>query len=282
MAEDKLKKPSYPDVHLYKAVAQDRRLCLESRGLYVMMMSLPDNWEYSVGGLATVAGCGKDKIRRLLEELETVGYLLREQSREGGKFSGNTYILQSHAPPSSEKTDDGKPRQRRTPPTRKPPTRKTVDGDSDTKYYDSNINNTPIPPKGDEGKKKRKNKYALADDAKPVLRAYVGEGEQEDHELAKALADFVELRETLRAVNSQKAIRELLRRLDDLSEGDRETKLLLIRQSIANSWKSVFPLKGGARTPEYRRPTAPPPPKKHHTEIVDGEEVIVYDEPDPR
>ena len=277
MAEDKLKKPYYPDVHLYKAVAQDQRLSLEARGLYVMMMSLPDDWVYSVGGLSTVAGCGKDKIRRLLGELEEVGYLLREQNRKSGKFSGNVYILQSHAPPLSEnpttvKPDDGKSRQRR-----KPPTGKTVDGKPDTKYYDSNSNNnTPLPPKGGEGQKKRKSKYALAEEAKPILRAYVGEGEKEDKELEKALADFVELRETIRAVNSAKAIRELLRRLDELSQGDRAVKLELIRQSIANSWKSVFPLKG------YQAQAAPqtvpsPAPRKYHIEIVNGEEVAVFD-----
>lgn len=274
MAEDKLKKPYYPDVHLYKAVAQDQRLSLEARGLYVMMMSLPDDWVYSVGGLSTVAGCGKDKIRRLLGELEEVGYLLREQNRQGGKFSGNIYILQSHAPPSSGNTDNGKHRRRQ-----KPPTAKTDDGKPDTKYYGSSNNNPPLPPKGGEGqeKKKRKSKYSLAEDAKPILRAYVGEGEKEDKELAKALADFIELREALRAVNSAKAIRELLRKLDELSKGDRATKLELIRQSIANSWKSVFPLKGYAAA-QISPPTPPPsPPRKYHTEIIDGEEVVFFD-----
>ena len=48
----------------------------------------------------------------------------------------------------------------------------------------------------------------------------------------------------------------LLRELDRLSEGRREDKLLLIRQSVSNSWKSVFPLRqqGGQRT-EPSQPT---------------------------
>lgn len=107
--------------------------------------------------------------------------------------------------------------------------------------------NTPLPPKGDE-KPKRKSKYALAEDAKPLLRAYVGE----DYELAKALADFIEIREAKKAINSKKAIEALLKKLDELSGGDREVKLLLIQESIANSWKSVFPLKRAGPT------TAPP------------------------
>lgn len=277
MDEGRFLKPHYPEVQLYKAVAQDTRLSLEARGLYVMMMSLPDNWKYSIGGLATVAGCGKDKIRRLVGQLEEVGYLVREQSRASGKFSENTYVLQSMAPPSSDNPDNGKSRQRRTPPTGKPSSGKTVDGNPDTNISLDNINNNPPTPlKGGDGdeKKKRKSKYALADDAKPILRAYVGEGENVDKELAKALADFIELRETLRAVNSAKAIKELLRRLDELSQKDRTTKLLLIRQSIANSWKSVFPLKGTQQP--VQAPVAVTP-RRSHIEIIDGEEVTVFD-----
>ena len=51
---------------LYREVAQDERLSLESRGLLVLMASLPEDWEYSVSGLAKKAGCGKDKLRRIL------------------------------------------------------------------------------------------------------------------------------------------------------------------------------------------------------------------------
>lgn len=102
--------------------------------------------------------------------------------------------------------------------------------------------NTPKSPKGE-----RRSKYALQEDARPLLRAYVGQ----DKELARALADFIQLREQLRAINSATAVKALLNKLDKLSGGDRETKLRLIEEAMANSWKSVFPLK---------RPGAPPPP----------------------
>lgn len=83
-------------------------------------------------------------------------------------------------------------------------------------------------------------KYDLQEDAKPVLRAYVGE----DRELAKALGDLIEIRVAKKAINSKRAIQSLLRTLDRLSEGRREDKLLLLDQSVTNSWKGVFPLKG--------------------------------------
>ena len=77
---------------VYREVAQDSRLSLKARGLFLMMASLPDNWEYTIAGLAAKAGTGKDQIRSALGELLAVGYLVKEQSHDrGGKFSANVF-----------------------------------------------------------------------------------------------------------------------------------------------------------------------------------------------
>ena len=148
---------------LYRSAAQDARLSLEARGLFGLMMSLPDDWEFTVSGLASTAGCGKDRVRRMLKELETVGYLIREQSHDsGGKFSGNDYVLQDEAPPPlsgkpdngeaekpplSENTDDGENRQRETPLSVSPTQIDNI----------SLLDNTPLnPPKGEGRKRKPK------------------------------------------------------------------------------------------------------------------------------
>lgn len=220
---------------LFRDVAQDVRLSLEARGLFAMMASLPEDWEYSVSGLALKAGCGKDKTRRLLKELEKVGYLIREQSHDnGGKFAGNVYVLQDEAPPLSGNTDNGENRQREKPSSGFP-TQKNIDSkEEETKK-------PPNPQRGNGGAKA--SKYDLQEDAKPVLRRYCGD----DMELAQALADLIAVRRELKAINSKRGITALLSELDRLSGGHRETKLLLLRQSVANSWKSVFPLKGSGQ-----------------------------------
>ena len=221
---------------LYREVAQDTRLSLESRGLLLLMASLPEDWSYSVAGLAKKAGCGKDKLRRILGELENVGYLAREQCHDAeGKFAGNMYVIQDDAPPLSGKPDNGETRQRFFPSSVNPTEHNkecTVEENKEP----------PKAPKGDKGT----GKYDLHEDAKFVLRSYVGD----DHHLARALGDLIEIRIAKKAINSKRAIVSLLRELDRLSQGRREDKLLLIDQSIRNSWKSVFPLKGGYRPPD--------------------------------
>lgn len=235
---------------MYRDSIQDNRLSLEARGLFALMMSLPEDWEYSVSGLAVKAGCGKDKIRRILRELQKVGYLLREQSHDsGGKFAGNVYVLQDEAPPLSGNPDNG------DPDKKAPLSGNTVNGENRQRQIplsgfptqqiiDLTEEETKIPPKAPQGGR-RPSKYDLAEDAKPVLRAYCGE----DQELARALADLIEIRRDKKAINSKRGIQLLLGQLDELSKGDRQSKLLLLRQSILNSWKSVFPLKGGGAPP---------------------------------
>ncbi len=55
-------------------------------------LSLPEDWEFSIGGSAAVLPLGKSAIRAALSELETAGYLRREQCTDtAGRFAGYRY-----------------------------------------------------------------------------------------------------------------------------------------------------------------------------------------------
>lgn len=233
---------------LPNAMLRDPALSLKTKGLMAVLLGLPEDWRYSISGLAQICGTGKETIRSALRELEEAGYLQREQTHgEGGKFGGNSYVVHEEplaqiegqaaplAPPLSGNPTTGKPMTEK-PTSGKPSSENRTQYNKD--IYNKQESITPLPPKGEE-KPKRKSKYALAEDAKPILRAYVGS----DQELARKLAEFIEIREAKRAINSPAAIRALLKRLDELSCGHRGDKLLLLEESISNSWKSVFPLK---------------------------------------
>ena len=105
------------------------------------------------------------------------------------------------------------------------------------------LNNTPPPPKGG-----RENKKGEKETVRTLLAEYAGE----DRELAQALDDLMEVRAAKKAVDSPRAIVTLLNTLDKLGEGSRDLKLQIVRQSVTNSWKSVFPLKGGQAPPPAR------------------------------
>jgi len=66
----------------------------------------------------------------------------------------------------------------------------------------------------------------------------------DDEDINNLFVEFLEQRKKLKAVNSDLAIQRLKNKIDEYSSGDRETALAIIGESIDNSWKGIFPLKG--------------------------------------
>lgn len=71
-------------------IFRNQELSLRDRGLLTTLLSLPDNWVYSVEGLAHILKKdGKHTIRSALASLEEHGYLVRRQLKSvDGKFQG--------------------------------------------------------------------------------------------------------------------------------------------------------------------------------------------------
>ena len=73
---------------------KEKRLSLKAKGLLSLMLSLPDDWNYSVSGLVTLSKDGKDGVMSALAELEKFGYLTRVKiQNEKGQFSGIEYNI---------------------------------------------------------------------------------------------------------------------------------------------------------------------------------------------
>ena len=96
---------------------RDKRLTLKAKGLLSQMLSLPEDWDYTLAGLAYINRESKDAIRSAVEELEKAGYLERRQTMDRrGQFSCNEYVIHESpvekAPenvPSSEEPLSAKP-----------------------------------------------------------------------------------------------------------------------------------------------------------------------------
>ncbi len=58
------------------------KLSLKAKGLLSMMLSLPEDWNYTTRGLAAICKEGVDAIGGALRELETAGYIVRHQLRD--------------------------------------------------------------------------------------------------------------------------------------------------------------------------------------------------------
>lgn len=71
---------------------KEKNMSLKAKGLLTLMLSLPDDWDYSVLGLTTLSRDGRDSITSALRELERFGYLKRTRVvNEKGQFVGYDY-----------------------------------------------------------------------------------------------------------------------------------------------------------------------------------------------
>lgn len=54
---------------------KDKNLSLKAKGLLSMMLSLPNDWDYSIQGLASICKENETAINTTLKELKEMGYL---------------------------------------------------------------------------------------------------------------------------------------------------------------------------------------------------------------
>lgn len=127
----------------------DPRLSLRAIGLLSKMLRLPDDWDYTVRGLAALCREGRDAVERALNELIEAGYVVRTRTRKAdGSFGGVEYVVYETAEerpteePRPEKPDTG------LPDPVNPPQPSTMN---------NQVRNIPpiVPPQGEQVRRKR-------------------------------------------------------------------------------------------------------------------------------
>lgn len=82
---------------------RDQSLSLKAKGLLSMMLSLPEEWNYTTRGLASICKQGTDSIGSALKELERTGYIVRNRLRDSkGKILDVEYVIYETPRPAAE------------------------------------------------------------------------------------------------------------------------------------------------------------------------------------
>ena len=85
------------------------KLSLKAKGLLSMMLSLPEDWNYTTRGLAKICKEGTDSIGSALKELERAGYIVRNRLRDSkGKIVDVEYVIYEtpHPPDTGQPCED--------------------------------------------------------------------------------------------------------------------------------------------------------------------------------
>ena len=90
---------------------RNTELSLKAKGLLSLMLSLPENWDYTTKGLARICKDGVDSICAGVRELEEQGYVVRERVRNpNGQLGAIEYtILEQPRPPERENPERENP-----------------------------------------------------------------------------------------------------------------------------------------------------------------------------
>ena len=77
---------------------RNKELTLKAKGLLSQMLSLPEDWDYTLAGLSYINRESIDAIRTAVWELEKAGYITRRQGRdEKGKMTAIEYTMEVFA-----------------------------------------------------------------------------------------------------------------------------------------------------------------------------------------
>lgn len=119
------------------------KLSLKAKGLLSMMLSLPEDWNYTTRGLAKICKEGVDAIGGALRELETAGYIVRHQLRDRqGRISDTEYVIYEQPQPKNPDT----------------PQPDTASPDTENPYLDTPDTDEPYTEKPAQLNKDRRNK----------------------------------------------------------------------------------------------------------------------------
>lgn len=202
---------------------KEKGMSLKAKGLLSLMLSLPDDWDYSISGLVRLSKDGKDSVMTALSELEKFGYLKRTQmTNEKGQFSGIEYNIfeepqQDTAVPEnqisenqiSEKSNSENPRQLNT----------------------NSINHLENK---DIKELSTKSGGLIPDEIYDILIDDV-----EDHELRELYMDYVLMRNENSPL-TPKGLKMLIGRGFRLSEFNLNIHKSIVETAIINNWQNIY------------------------------------------
>ena len=206
---------------------RDKELSLKAKGLLSVILSLPDDWKYSMAGLIAICKEGESAVKAAFKELEKAGYVtvtkLYPNQTDTGRIE---YVYTIRECPQQDSCEQDIENLRIESQVIENQGQLSTDRQSTKK------------PSTKEPKKKERKKPAETYDS--IIDSYTENGE-----LRSALVEFVKMRKMMKKPLTNRALSLLLtskKGLDGLASNDAE-KIDIVQQSIMRGWQGFFPLK---------------------------------------
>lgn len=219
---------------------KDRQLSLKAKGLLSTILSLPDEWNYTVGGLVSICLEGESAVNSALKELKKSGYLkvdkILPNKENGGKYE---YIYNIYEQPKESQGIENQPLEKQGVESQgieNQPLYKVTD------LSNTNISNTYI---ANTNKKKKERKPSGYDEILSTI---------ENEELKNLYYECIKMRKLIKSPMTDRALTMLINKVNELEPTDTDRQKQLLQNAIVGNWKSVYPLKDEKPVPQADKP----------------------------
>lgn len=194
---------------------REKKMSLKAKGLHSLMLSLPDDWDYSIEGLTKLSKDGRDGVAAALKELEKFGYLERKVNKnDKGQFEGYEYIVYEKPNTENQLSENlisENPTQYNTK-------------ESNTKEL--NTNSMKVSKRDSDGKS-----------YESILNSL------NDEDLKNVILEFIKMRKMIKKPLTNYALEQVIKNMFQLGKGNKQEMIAIVNQSIENSWQGLFPIK---------------------------------------
>ena len=204
---------------------KERKMSLKAKGLLSLMLSLPDDWNYSISGLVSLSKDGKDSVMSTLAELEKFGYLKRDRTTDSkGRFSGVEYHIYEEPQPKDSVADN-----------------QNADNQNEE---NQNAENPPLlntnKINNEFNKELKESNTNTKGDRTPISIYFDLLESIENDDLRNLYVDYIEMRRNIGAPITQRGLKMLIDRGYRLSNFHLPLHMKLLETAIINNWKNIF------------------------------------------
>lgn len=203
---------------------KEKKMSLKAKGLLSLMLSLPDDWNYSIAGLVSLSKDGKDSVMATLAELEKFGYLNRIRTTNSkGQFSGVEYDIYEEPQqdiPVAEKQNEDK--------------QNAEESNSDNPPQ-LNTNNSLKTKFNKITNELNTNDEAVSPEMEVILFKMV-----KNNFIRDLYKDYIRMRAEINAPMTSRGLEMLITRCERLSGLSAKKQKLLLEAAIINNWKNVY------------------------------------------
>lgn len=184
---------------------KEKKMSLKSKGLLSLMLSLPDDWDYTVAGLVTLSTDGKDSVNSALKELESFGYLTRTRLTDAkGRFAGIEYNI--------------------------------YENPQENPIADKPISAMPIQDKPISEKQPQLNTNSINNLFNKLFMLL----NTKDEQLVMLYQEYIRVRENMKAPLTEIGLEKLVERCERLSKYNVKVQKAILEAAIINNWKNVY------------------------------------------